>query len=1342
MTSKSRGRSKRAQLPVPVQQSEPNSGPGEALWVSTRSGARAGRGFHYQDAVGAWLCGRILSGALDSDRIVPEGLEDLSCDGPTPWHVQVKSRQERIGDFTAPEVAEHLVAMALAHAKRVQARLEGRPLLVLERPVEGEWFTQWGDPLSDLPRGHRLLQAFNAKASKAGLTKDEIDAWCNAASLYVLPWRAAADDTRTAVAQRLGLLPVAAEAVVLALRSAVARRADANAETTLSGAAGLSRTNIAGIATEVAETIDRASLEEALATGLCEPVDFDRPLQAAGFHEGVNVQPGHITAGLPAPRPVLTGRVADAIHRGQSVLVTGPSGIGKSAVMWTAAYVTRHVLWYRIRRLQADDAVPLVRLARALQPTTRSPVGFVVDGIGIGAAEAWDVLYRELAPIPGVLLLGSVRSEDLLPLRSRVDCTQIEVTLDEEVAEQIHAGLSATGTTAAAHWREAYDAANGLTLEFTHLLTRGRRLSDVLSEQVERRVAEGRQAEIEILARISIAHQWGVDLPVRALQQQLGLGDTDLRTALSRLADEHLVHERRGLLSGLHQLRSAHLADAVHAIPPPILDETVLAVMRILTDSQLQPFIAGVLTEHPVLDPVVLDQLAVELGQRPSVKATTGVLQALRLVDVNRTAADWLRTLDRHRIPPALRRTTLQFALVDGDLLPQLKPEIAAAITEIRAADTSGSPLRNALVERLGKAAICLLLSQCEEPVESQRLLAVLAGTGLDLAGGPKVLADSPFGQLLASAPVDLLGDILSTARTASVPLAEQLLQLAGGEERVLDTLVARSPWVTEASIVDREGSRVAYARLLHVSDQARPDAEQEVRELGRMLLRCLPQCESADIQNLLPGGLPLTIGDFTSGVSLLKRQYDRSPATVAWTRTRTLIGATVAGHTDWTTRTATAASSLPVLHQYLTDLTQAWCVGRGRPKEVEGLRTTQAALLDWAASLTLPVDTSFLSTLPVGDDVPGGGSDHLQHLVNGIAENLTRRLADPNGYAALASYVGDSLPSLAMQVRDEERWHLIGQDPPDVLDHLVRNLADLHAVLAELAWGTLGHKELRAAARSGPSAQALSRAADLARRAAGARAEALPLKLQSSARAAGIRISVYTRPVSDADSTEWPAAELAVGVELAELTQWPTAVEQLCSLLKHDPGSQGSRRAVLLVPFVDGKPVRLMAQQLQTALWPGTGLFDAWSTELPEGHPTPLTDAAIDAHQALQCLSGLAHLATLRDTDARHQSTADEAVAQFQQARSVVGGLRQGDPVIAAILDFLDTLARRVEREIAEGPAFQDSGVANLASAIAQGATAHPTEDYLQLDGMTAITLQWDLDPDHAARLFAATDG
>ncbi|MFJ4591369.1 MULTISPECIES: hypothetical protein [unclassified Kitasatospora] len=1341
MASKSKRQQGRSRPTTATQQIEPNSGSVEALWATTRSGARAGRGFHYQDAVGAWLCGRILSGALDADRIVPEGLEDLSCDGPTPWHVQVKSRQERIGDFTVPEVAEHLVVMAKAHAKRDHAGMSGRALLVLERPVEGESFTHWGQPLSELSQDHRLLRALRTKATKAGLNSGELETWCEAVSLYVLPWGLAAEDTRSAVVQRLGLLPVAAEAAVLALRSAVAGRADANAEASLSGAVGLSRTGIDRIVTEVAATIDHASLEEALAAGICEPVDFDRPLHAAGFYEGIDVQPGHIAAGLPAPRPVLAGQIVDAISRSQSVLVTGPSGVGKSTVMWTAAYAARHVLWYRIRRLRAEDIAPLVRLAGALKPSPRSPVGFVVDGIGIGAADAWDALHRELAPIPGTMLLGSVRSEDLLPLRSQADCVQITVSLDEEVAEQIHAGLSASGATTAPHWREAYEAADGLTLEFTHLLTRGRRLSDVLSEQVERRVVEGRQAEIEILARTSIAHRWGVDLPLRALQQQIGLGDSDLRIALSRLADEHLIHERLGRLSGLHQLRSSRLADAVHAFPPPILDETVIAVMQLLTDAQLQPFVVGVLSDRPDLDSVVLDQITVELSRRSGIEATIGVLQALRLVDVTRCATDWAQILDRHRVSPALRPTTLQFALMGGDLLTNLKDEVEAAIPEIRATSSSGSPLRNALTDLLGTTTIGLLLAKCDNPAEAQRLLAVLAGAELDITGWSLVLSESSFGRVLAAAPVESLGDIFTAARAVSVGLAGELLRLVGGEEYVLSALKAHSPWGTEASVVERDGSRVAYARLLHVSDQAQPDSERALREFGQTLLRCLPECDSVDVQNLLPGGFPLAIGDFTSGVSHLKRRYDSPPAQVAWIRTRSLIGAMAANAADWTARTATAYAELPTLHRYLTELTRIWCTGR-RPKDPNDLRAMQTTLQEWAHSLVRPVDTSFLSTLPVGEVVPGGGADHLQMLVNGIAENLTRRIVDPQQYAALAGYVGENLKGLALRVREEERWHLIGQAPPDVLDQLATTLTDLHAVLAELAWGALGPKPLTAEARSGPSAQALARAANLARRVANARADAAPLKLQADAVAAGLCIDVYTRPVSEPGPTEWPATELAVGVELSELTEWQTALEQLSALLKHDPGSQGTRRAVLLVPQIAGRPVRVMAQQLQTTLWPGIGLFETWKTALPEAHPTPLTDACVDAHQALQCLSGLAYLASLREIDSRHQEVAEQAVARFRQACRAIAELRLGEPVTETVVGFLDGLALRVEGEVTEAEALRNSGVPTLAAAIAHGATGHPNDDYRHLDGLITIALQWDLDPERAERLLAGVDG
>ncbi|MER8027356.1 hypothetical protein ABTZ78_00035 [Streptomyces bauhiniae] len=1332
MASKNKRRRGQVKPSVPGKQSTSSSGPDGSLWMRTRSGARAGRGFHYQDAVGAWLCGRVLSRALVIDRIVPEGFEDLSCEGPTPWHVQVKSRQERVGDFTASHVAADLVTMAKAHAKRKQAGVVGRAVLVLERPVDRKWFTEWGRPLDALPADHPVLRELNAKAEQAGLSRGEIDAWCAIVSLYVLPWRTATEETCTAVVQRFGLLPAGAEPIVLALRDAVAGHADANAETSLAEAAGLSRTSIDRIAREIAETIDRESLEEALAAGVCEPVDFDRPLQPTGFYEGIDVQPGHIAAGLPAPRPGLTGQVVAAIDREESILVTGPSGVGKSTVMWTAAYVTRHVLWYRIKHLRNEDTASLVRLAKALKPSTRSPVGFVVDGIGIGAAEAWDVLHRELAPIPGVLLLGSVRSEDLPPLRSQAGCTQISVALDEEVAKQIYAGLSASDLTKAPHWREAYEAADGLTLEFTHLLTRGRRLSDVLSEQVNRRVIEGRQTEIEVLARISVAHKWGADVPLRAVQQQLGIGDAELRLALSRLMDEHLVHERLGRLSGLHQLRSGRLADAVHAVPPPMLDETVISVMRMLADTQLQPFVAGVLTECPDLDSVVLQQVVVELGQRSSTTGMTGVLQALRLVDFTRQAAQWAEILDRHRVSPANRRTLLYFAVLDGDPLPNLKPEIAAATAEISASAFS-SPLRDALAERLGTAELANVLAQCKEQAEAQRFLAVLAQTKLDVTDWPHVLADSPFARLLLHSSVESLGDLLTAARAVSSTLAKDLLELAGGEEVILARLRAESPWVVEVFVIERDDNPVAYARLMHVPDRAQPDAEQSVRAFGRILLRCLPHCESVDVQSLLPGGIPQTFTDFTGGVSRLQRRYDRSTTQVAWFRAQALIATAAAGTTDWTTRTAAASTLLPILNKYLTDLTRAWSIGRAGPRDMAKLRTMQAALSEQAAALTLPADGASLSTLLADTAAPGGGVDHLHLLVDGIADNLTRRIVDPTEHRALAGYVWETLRTALLHVRDEERWHLIGQEPPTALDQVMETLTDLHPVLAELTWGTLEPKALRTAARSGPSAQGLARAADLARATANERAIAVQRKLQAKAEAVGLSVQLYSRPITDAKAVEWPPAQLAVGVALDHVTQWQAVVTRLTDLMQHGHASQGYRRPVLIVPLAEGKPVRRLAQQLQDELWPGTDLFDTWSAVLPEAHPTPLTDAVIDGHQALQCLSGLAYLTALREPDPRDQSIVDHEVARYQQAQGVITALRPGDPVIGEVEHCLSSLASRIETEFSNGTALRDSEVPNLAAAIAQGVADHPTEELRQLDDLIAICLQWDLGPNSA---------
>ncbi|MGW6458383.1 hypothetical protein ACWF94_21130 [Streptomyces sp. NPDC055078] len=64
-------------------------------------------------------------------------------------------------------------------------------------------------------------------------------------------------------------------------------------------------------------------------------------------------------------------------------------------------------------------------------------------------------------------------------------------------------------------------------------------------------------------------------------------------------------------------------------------------------------------------------------------------------------------------------------------------------------------------------------------------------------------------------------------------------------------------------------------------------------------------------------------------------------------------------------------------------------------------------------------------------------------------------------------------------------------------------------------------------------------------------------------------------------------------------------------------------------------------------------------------------------------------------------------------------------DTVVEKVMDFLNSLARRVEVEFAEDSARQGSEVTNYAVSIAQCITDHPTDDYQLLDSVTTVTLQ-----------------
>ena len=105
----------------------------------------------------------------------------------------------------------------------------------------------------------------------------------------------------------------------------------------------------------------------------------------------------------------------------------------------------------------------------------------------------------------------------------------------KQPSQSIHAGITRRGATSTPHWRESSEQSNRLTLEFTHLLTQGRRLNDVLADQIADSIQKGRDVELRILALVDSLQIVGqLSIPVGALDAVAGSEDIEIRAALDR----------------------------------------------------------------------------------------------------------------------------------------------------------------------------------------------------------------------------------------------------------------------------------------------------------------------------------------------------------------------------------------------------------------------------------------------------------------------------------------------------------------------------------------------------------------------------------------------------------------------------------------------------------------------------------------------------------------------------------------------------------------------------------------------------------------------------------------
>ncbi len=1294
----------------------------EEAWHHSRAGSRAIRGFEFQHVAGAWLASKVATGKLATDRIIPEGFADIYLEGPNLVHYEVKSRQGRRGPFAIGEAAGH-IADALTNL-----RIDTRLVVVFEQGIKG-WEVGsdcFGNEISlnslidELPE---LGQSIKRRVDRGSQSTVIFEDLVGDASVLIGPWDWLVSDTEAEIGSIRALPRAAIALIARELQSTIAKTADTNAEVEYQDRVGVDRTILVNKINSTAELIDLDSIELALSTGICSAVDFTPSKTGDAYYEGVSTQLGHVGADLVVPRPDLVTEVLKGLDDGKTTLLEGPSGIGKSAVLWTLPLALPGVLWFKVNRASNDDVPHIVRLLKANRASSDTPLGILVDGVGESESSGWSRLRQAVADMPGVHLVGSVRSEDMFVLGDVADCTTVQVSLDERSAEAIYNGLVRRGKTSEAHWREAFEACNGLTLEFTHILTKGTRLGDVIADQIEQRINEKRVHELDVLARVAVADRWSASVEGESLRQSLGISVWDMRRALNRLNQEHLLTEVEGSIKGVHRIRSTAIVNAIHDHPPPELVSTVVDVLKILRGASLSRFVFEFLKDRPDLSNLILGELKRSSDDNAGNLAAS--LKGLELFDFWNQSARWLKIARRHNVAPAHMPLVYLYA-VGGIDPPEISAsEIRRSVTEMVAVGVA-SDFREDLINQIGVPKIVSMLVNTKEIAQVTRLLRSLIRTGTDWHEMISyVRANTQFLDTLRRSALSDFADCVAMALEVSEELASEIVDAVGGTDFVFEKFRSEDPWIVELKLTGDESESVGYARFLHVSDIDQGKPRDRSIKIGQLLLRTLPNINKVDVQGILPGGHKLEIDGYDHTASGLLRKYDHHPLIARTNQERMCLAHLHFGSSE-TERLARFSQLLPECVRLLEEFGMSFARRDFAPSDLTRLEKRRLKLVQDAADIAPGVGPD-----PLSDEPEVQIGDPLSALILNVCGNALPRFSQPKDYRALSTFVNQTLIGHDIPAIELEPWWLVGRDYPKVeLDVISDLLTNLDAMIIEMSWNPDSVLEMLTVAQNVPRVRALARTAAFARDRTRQRIETRRDEVVASLLSVGLPLQVYW---SDGDSLNGKLSNFAVAVELESGTEWVQAIDLLlpivdaCQILGESP---------LLIPIIDDKAVKPLARRyLNSKLWPGYD-FDDFDEQLPLPFEEHMTKHVRDANLALQSYSGLSIVGhkvgnydELVDMRERSINTYNNAIVEIRRLPQ--------DELTELILDWFAGNASSVNKEW-DGKVEAGTFAANAAAAEL-GLNSDQRESLM---GLLMFSIEWDSDPAKALKLLASESG
>lgn len=1161
-------------------------------WGATRAGARAGRGFRYQDAVAAALLIDHWGQGMFA-KIVPEGLDDLSLFvGEVETRIQAKSMHDPKGAFRPAQLATFLDKSA--NLVTAQEWLEGnvRLAVILERPVDDLNAKGWAMPLShyeDLGAVRHALIALHLPTKCYSV--DQL-----LERSFLLVESSPLDRAVDLMATKRDTPAFACRLTAQQLRISAGLSADENYLRPSSNPSVVTTADLVVALDAILLATHEGGLERAVQMGLCETVDFSSEVKEEAFYSGVNVVSGHVVAGLVFDRPLVVTEIERAVSSGGSVLIAGQSGSGKSASAWLYAYATRHeVIWYRIGRLPEGDAHLVLRLAAANEASRDRRVGFVLDDVGRNFVGSWDELVRGVDQTDGVILVGTIREEDLDLVASLRSSIVIRPKLDEELASRLFSQLPPAQPPRFHHWREPFEQSKGLLLEFTHLVTQGERLEAVLRDQVRQRVAECRDDELLILQAVSFASRFSASLDKERLRAATALPPLAFARAVNRLLEEHAVSlVGDDCIGGLHEIRSRHLDALVRELVHVGEASSLALATAAIRFEDLARFIYLLHPEIPALHQDIVSALR-GLLQKSPLHAWTAAFHGLGLVTCDLVGRKWMEICKDEGIEERFAHFVFNLAIADANL------EGAAFWEKIRGAmqrfaTISACDMRGNLSMQISDVAPPVAWS-LQEGTEFAAALMPLHGA-VDPPGIPKWLV-SAVAEVPSAAEVL---SFISVIREAGEEIATTALEVQGGSSLMLTRLHQQTAWLT-GPVLEEDGQiQVVRANFRVVNDEAQKQVHERAVSLCELLIAAAPQAHVAACSAVLGDGTVMKIGEYPIADARIERKRVVVSARVAWNRAQLRSIQKVQEVDSDTARANSLAIAIQETTSNLRHVAECFCRLESVPTRLQALASIRRVLTE----MIRPGRVEF-AVSGVLDKGSYDTSDDVADLVEGIQE-ITRELLSHALDKPLLKAVNSMKLSGKMREAGRSRlWRYteLAQDfefekAARVLEEVSYVLADMHTC-PSLSYSTraaLSKRSRKRSALEAASAQSLDRAAVMI--------ETRRLELQAQFEAIHAGCVVVSR--RDSFDWAWPAASFAILVSCEELLEFYRVLESFLAGKSWDgPDTR------IAVPLLRGKIAAKFAMGGISTLFPHFQFADGWRDAVPYPFLDDVATSAFD---------------------------------------------------------------------------------------------------------------------------------